>query len=54
MSLTKQVLDDLSRRDFEEPIYGADSEPWRVYEDVFDAGVWPSEQEVLEDDCEQP
>ena len=48
MSLSKR-LDDLSRREVETPLYGDVDEAYRVYEDIFAAGIWPSEQEILDD-----
>jgi len=39
---TKSLVDDLSRREVETSQYG-EQEPWRVFEDVYDVGVWPNE-----------
>jgi len=52
MSISKR-LDDLSRREVETSQYGDVDEAYRVYEDVFAAGIWPSEQEILEDENQQ-
>ena len=56
MSLSQRLLpdDDLSRREVETSQYGDVDEAYRVYEDIFALGVWPSEQEILDDaECDE-
>lgn len=51
MSLSKQLYDDMSRRDHELPVYGEDSEPWRQFEDVYGI-AWP-DREHLESESDE-
>ena len=49
MSFTKQLEQDMSRKDFELPQYGDVDESYREFEDLYSQGIWPSESECLED-----
>jgi len=49
MSFSSRLNDELSRREVELPIYGEESEPHRLYEDVYAQGIWPSLEEQESD-----